>query len=189
MSIFLVLLNAARGHAFPINCAWEDKADTNRTSIQWWRMRNKGKRVGDPSVGLTGKSIRKIHPYLKLLNRRNNEVFRTANLLCFQRLSGSFRGSFSSFSLLNTDFPGTVLGLLPFVLDSPHYSQGSSSLWDVSGAPDHGVSYCVSIKHWYDFELLTSHFHLGFLTHLAWYNQSEYQHPSYKPPLPVLPVC
>lgn len=43
--------------------------------------------------------------------------------------SGSFGGSFSSFYLLNSDVSqDSILGLLPFVLDSPHYSHGSSCL-------------------------------------------------------------
>lgn len=94
-----------------------------------------------------------------------------------------------SFYLLNSDVSQhSVLGLLPFVLDSLHYSHGSSSLQDSDGAPKHIFSHCVSTKHWYDFQLLASHFHLGFLTDLTRFSQSEYQHHSHKPPLSVLPV-
>lgn len=95
--------------------------------------------------------------------------------------SGSFSASFPSFYLLNSDVSqDTVLGLLPFVLDSPTILWAPAASEPSMGPPNHISSHYVSIKHWYSFELLSSHFHLGFLTDLTRYSRSEYQHPSHK---------
>lgn len=81
-----MLLNATRGHAFPINCTQEDRGDTEGMSARLWRIRKAGNdgwpfgRTDSHSV----KSLRKTQAVFKLL--KNNKVYGTAILGDFQRL-------------------------------------------------------------------------------------------------------